>query len=375
MKKGQKYLPLRLADFSQERDKWYLESFYDRSLTSRPVTLEEYITFLFGDDFGKPEYRGIFEGLNNLTTNRQFLTKLFREIPIEAFRSMDGLAVKTELMDLFGIASLIQLWSRYKLVYKVQKDFFEELKETKTVEIPESTLQYLPASVFYIDLSECESVDPIQGAFVYTQKNTSGYQVVIYMETADATTFSYYSNFIYNDERIAVLKADSLPNTNFMAVNISEDGTYSGEGKKYGTDSRYDVVRVVLQVLMFLSAGNTDIQENPVTKKTYRASDVVKNRFSEIHMWDVGVRYGQAIKLAKKNAEKEYEEASAEQDNTSKRSHRSPRPHIRSAHWQRYHVGEGRKEIRINWVLSTIVCGGKDIPVVIHDIEKEQTNG
>ena len=134
-------------------------------------------------------------------------------------------------------------------------------------------------------------------------------------------------------------------------------------------DHRAEIVTAILQILQFLHADIEDITESNITKSTYRPSATIKNKFSEIRMWDVGVRYGKAIKFAKKQVEQAMKEESEETSDNKERKARKPvRPHIRSAHWQRYHVGEGRKQIKINWIPPVYVCGGREIAVTIHKV-------
>ena len=59
---------------------------------------------------------------------------------------------------------------------------------------------------------------------------------------------------------------------------------------------------------MFLNVDADDIKESPVTKYTYKPSTTIKNKFSEVMMMDVGVRYGAAIRVAKEQAMKEIDE-------------------------------------------------------------------
>ena len=85
-------------------------------------------------------------------------------------------------------------------------------------------------------------------------------------------------------------------------------------------------------------------------------------------MWDVGIQYGKAIRVAKKEYKKRIRE---EEDKAVERKERKPiRPHVRRAHWQRYHIGKGRKETKMLWIAPVYVCGGTEIPVTIREIKK-----
>jgi hypothetical protein len=91
-------------------------------------------------------------------------------------------------------------------------------------------------------------------------------------------------------------------------------------------------------------------------------------------MWDVGVRYGKAIRVAKKEYKKHIEKYNALEKQSSQSSdikkRKLMRPHIRRAHWHRYRTGIGRKEIKTLWLAPVYVCGnGKEIPVTIREVK------
>ena len=104
----------------------------------------------------------------------------------------------------------------------------------------------------------------------------------------------------------------------------------------------------LLQFLMYLSSKEADIIESPETIKTYKPSSLVKNKYSEVRKWNVGCRYGEKIRSYQKNKMQQYENSESSQN--------GKRPHIRKAHWERYHVGEGRKDIITKWK-STVYKG------------------
>lgn len=53
---------------------------------------------------------------------------------------------------------------------------------------------------------------------------------------------------------------------------------------------------LIFQTVMYLASKKPDVSENEVTRKTYKPSKIIKNKFSEIQKWDVGVRYGSEIR-------------------------------------------------------------------------------
>jgi hypothetical protein len=89
-------------------------------------------------------------------------------------------------------------------------------------------------------------------------------------------------------------------------------------------------------------------------------------------MWDVGIRYGKAIHAAKQEYKKHLVQEQGAQNAQDAQENRKPiRPHIRRAHWHKYHVGKGRKETKVLWIAPVYVCGnGKEIPVTIREVKE-----
>ena len=112
---------------------------------------------------------------------------------------------------------------------------------------------------------------------------------------------------------------------------------------------------------MYLSSKEPDIVESPDTINTYKPSGSLKNKYSEVRKWDVGCRYGEKIRCFKKK--KMLQGAIGESDNQS-----SKRPHIRKAHWERYHIGKGRKEIVTKWK-EPVFVNGDSINIIIKSKE------
>ena len=368
MSKKEKYLPLRIADFARRREGSgsVLGTLRERGLVLEGVTLSEYTGFLFGGRFLDPEYRGPFERFNRFAMSPALKARILQSFPAGEFPA----DMETELKDIFGISAVIETWSTSKQVYKIDGDFFRELLRTENAVIPGSAFSHLPVDTMYLDLSSCPELLPIEGAFVHSVEGRSGRQLVIYMETGEATTFSYYSNFRYGDNGAALFHSASLPSGGFLAIDLTPGKDTRTSARRMENDRRRDIVNAIVQILLYLSAECPDVEESPVTKKSYRPGKEIRNRFAEIRMWDVGVRYGKAITLAEKEIARSREEAAA----PPQKGRRSPRPHLRCAHWQRYHVGAGRKELRVNWVPPVIVCGDSAVPVTIHQIENKKSS-
>ena len=273
----------------------------------------------------------------------------------------------TEAIDSLTMADMILQWGIFKQVYKLDKDFLSELLHTRNLVVPAYSINHLPADDFYLDFSGAEDVYPVAGAFVHVVKGDSP-QIAVMMLTDERIFFSYYSNLQYV-EGLAEIPKEAVPMTPFLAYNFGDE---ENAPKNYDFDPRANIVRAIFQSIVFLAAENKDVEESPVSKKTYRKSSTVRDKFSEVRTWDVGVRYGKAIRIGR-TAEAVSEEDTEEfQGDECGNPRKSPRPHVRSAHWHRYHVGKGRKEIRINWLAPSMVGGNKELPATIREVKKEE---
>ena len=366
MKRQKEYLPLQIVrEYRTNKESSMLDTIKTYGWLPNKISDDEIIDFVFSKSFMSKKYHGKFLGLNCMIEYgaRNGAEEDF--FPIKHNRDR-----KTDWRDMLIIGYAILKWAEYKQSYKINADFFEELAQTKNITIHHDFANYLPVPDMYIDLSEIQGISPIEGAFIHTFRSEDGDQAAIYMVTDEHLIFSFYSNFYYDEDGLFYMSDDFIPSSKFMAILIDDD--LSVKQRNFENDSRAIICKAIIQILLFLSADKSDIQENPVTKKTYKKPSVIRDKFSEVRIWDVGVRYGKAIRVAKEEIRKEQEKsADTDRDEAARTVHirKQPRPHVRCAHWHRYHVGKGRTEIRINWIPPVFVCKGKEIPVVIHNIK------
>lgn len=120
--------------------------------------------------------------------------------------------------------------------------------------------------------------------------------------------------------------------------------------------------QLIINALLFaayLSSEQPDVKENEAQKTLYRPSQ--KARYSSVRKWDVGVRY---------TTERKRQREGIHSVGTEK-GRRSPRPHIRKAHWQIYRIGPGRKGRKVLWIAPTMVGIQKSeqLPVVVREMD------
>lgn len=117
----------------------------------------------------------------------------------------------------------------------------------------------------------------------------------------------------------------------------------------------------LIDVLSYLCAKNAEILERPIKRRPPSN----KHHFAEVRTWDVALRYGSQLREYKKQTQE------AKNDPSKHVGHRSPRPHMRRAHWHRYWTGKGRTELTILWIDSIAVNANAsgDLPVEVHDVK------
>ncbi len=401
--KSMKYYPLECVDRVQEMEgpEQSLAMIKDHHLCDEDATIQDLHDYAYGITFFTPEYHGKFEKWNQHIMFDQTINKIF--FPMYPMTNFDQR--QTEWKDILTTNLVLDMWSKFKMVYKIDNDFFHELKHTDNIITSKSVFENLPFNCFFIDLTEVQHISDFRGAWVYIYKDPRPdkdfYCVNIYMVKGDEYTFfTYYSWYKFREDTQEVeWKPEDLPKADFIARTFVDNKDVKSNSKKEKEildminssdrkdidnydlfdistiiddyDPRNDIVVTIFQILSFIAIDASDVSENENTKQTYRPrkeGSRIKNKFSEIRMWDVGVRYRKAIRVAKQEYKRQIEKENGSKEYTKDR--KPTRPHIRRAHWHRYRVGEGRKILKPVWLAPIYVCGTKEIPVTIREIKK-----
>lgn len=231
-------------------------------------------------------------------------------------------------------AMALSKWGQTKQVYSFSKEFVDTLM-TAPLDVPfeKSIFERLPFSCF------CVKIDDFYGLVDFDNEFIKGGYVGLFPFIKEGIGgFTY--QFPYDEVW------DGTPNQTieegFKCMTIAE------EQKR--------LTRIMFQVVLYLSCSNAVIEENPKQKKIYRPPfSEPKNRYSEVRIWDCGIRYT-----------KETVKQITEDIHIIRGTHKSPRPHWRRGHWHLYRVGKGRKETKLNWVAPSFVGKG-DTPVIVRE--------
>lgn len=353
-----KYLPLEVIDATQQ--------VYDESVKE------------YGPNFQKDEM------LFDMLINPYFATNLYQgkfEVLNKGFRNFilteakNNISYIAKMMSFHAATIISHEWANNKQVYQPDKDFIDMLMDIDVIDIYDEDLKYFPYQTFYVDLCNFKGVDEdIDGTFIkliHKERDGKNY-LDIYMVGViwknNEINFRHPEVFslCLNDKVLHITKDTfKVTNSNFMSSDIIL------ETEKYKTrKTKYDVLThnennifFIFRFLMFLNIKEPDIQENPVTKQTYKPYTTPKNKFSEIKKWDVGVRYGEKIRLWKETEKHYY--------NGHNQKSSSPRPHIRKGHFSHVWCGpKGNQYLKLVFIHELFVNGSaKDIIVDMNQIE------
>lgn len=255
--------------------------------------------------------------------------------------------VEYETYDCATSSMVVVDWKNNKQVYRFSRDFYDMLLDVGNFQIGWSLFKYLPYSSFYLEVDGHDKIDGI---------------MIRYMQCEGESDSLFYA---------ICCKSDEFPETIGGVADPTENDDYEKYFKneifKAGISETAaqvvlmkEVLAFVFQACMYLCAKNAEIEENPEQQRIYRPSTIVRNKFSEIRKWDVGVRVTRDIQ--KINGGKPYKPA----ENSGTR--RRPRQHWRKAHWHTYWIGpKGNQQKAMKFIAPILVNDNNDdTPVVIH---------
>ena len=247
----------------------------------------------------------------------------------------------------YAIATVVaSYWRKCKQVYTFSREFYDMLVDMDDFEIGWTLYDHLPYETFYLELENHESIEGILVKYTKEPKRCILYTIC----GKEGKTHSINSGII--DPR--------------------KTGSYKSffETEVYANKANMNAPEVVLvrkalafllQACMYLCAKNADIEENPNQRDIYRPSSTIKNKFSEIRKWDVGVRVIKAHKAAQVVVEPK--------TNDTESARRRPRQHWRKAHWHTYWIGPRDERTKVVKFIAPILVNDNndDMPVVIHN--------
>lgn len=273
-----------------------------------------------------------------------------------------------EAVEDINALTLLRLWEKNKQVIKLDKDFTDELIKTNNLMVVKDAFKFLPYNTFYVDISDnkelCEAIMG-EGFFITVRLAEDNRW---YLHLCKVTDTYFFSDVLSLENGIDSLE---IPD-NAISIHLYEHKEVDNRIVSITAQNkevRFDLYQIlIIQLLTYLSSTEPDITENEETRRTYRKPvGEPKNKYSEIQKWDVGVRFGTAIRKWKTAAS-----FSSEITSTG----RSVRPHTRRAHWQHFWYGKKDEERvrRPKWVAECLVNvkPEDELPTVIHELDTQE---
>lgn len=374
MKKQLLYEPLRFITQGPGFDNEAITGieFLEALGVKEEISEEELVRFVLSPNFLNAEYRGKYTEINSVLIQNISVLEMMMGVKETAFEKLK-ISPTAEWKDFFLMPIMMECWAKNKQVYKPDPDFAEALLRTESLEFYLENIRALPCRSLYIDLTGCTGFGEIAGIFVTVLEYGNQLHIIEYLLGKDMVAYSFYGGGEYDEN--GILKIDPAEFGEDMGYEVY--CTRTTETRIYeNTKDRMAITIFGMQMLNYLTVKKPDIQENLKTKSTYRPprpGQPVKNKFSEIRMQDVGVRYGTAVRTMLKEEQQKIIEADELEKPTctsENKTRKSPAPHFRRAHWQVYWVGKGRKEREVKWIEPIFVGFGdtaKD--VVVHIVK------
>lgn len=335
-------------------------AFCKRFSVPEDVDEKQAIDFLISSNLLASDYTGKFKAVNE---------ELIEMTPILMTRLGYGLnnvpiSPVAEVRDILAFPMILHDWSMMKQVYRLDEDFAKVLLETENLELTRHMIEHLPYHSFFVDLEKCPEFNPIKGMYVYVTSTPAEARFAV-ISITDDVFYSFYSGGKYLPN--GTLNTDDIMNRHALPY-MNEDGTVVNNSGV----SRLRASIFTLQLLAYLTSKEPDVEEDAVTKKTYKRRLKVRNTFSEIRMENVGVRVGTKLRVLSKAEKNAHKDDDVHTMTVHTHDRKPTRPHVRRAHWSHYWTGVGRTIYETRWIAPSYVnftSDKADVEAVIHDVE------
>ena len=360
------YPPLKYIDTLQKKNLYLdyskLKKVFGNLGVRLTFTEDEFIDFILSDKC--LQYNNKYKDINSvLLSTFEAVVQSMGEGAREEFSYV------AETRDNFLFPIILDKWSRFKQVYKPDNDFAACLIKTQNLSISYSMIEHIPTNLFYIDTSDCEIFGDIDGIFTYVHKRPTDVIFNVFL-LVNNEMYSFYIGGPVNDLGMIDINFDKLRDfeRNYDSIIVENGKLIHNTNINENRLDRKTVSLFALQMIAYLSMEQPQITESDLTKNTYVPKSPmakVRNKWSEVKIEDVGIKYGADFR----KTIKEYNNTTTIKKDSNKRN--SPIPHFRSAHWHKYWVGKGRKELRVKWIEPIFVGNGKSNNVIIHKVKNE----
>lgn len=269
-----------------------------------------------------------------------------------------------------AIMSALAAWRITKGIYRIEPTLFQELWKMPLVgNLPVEVFYLLPEWCIYIETPGIVFAgNSIAGFFAYLEYdvNDGRHELRLELIGLDLDSYSVILHLGDWDLKESMTRAfkEAYRCQHILDINIPEPIEAEINNGAKGLTPFLNLVLYICSVNA--DFGRSGKPNHPSKGPTRKGKLQVAN---EPRTWEVGVRIGPAIKRASATTEAE----------PGDRTHASPRPHYRRAHWHHYWTGPRNDPQRRNLILKwlppipvgmTDLDGEESTPVVVRPIKK-----
>lgn len=265
--------------------------------------------------------------------------------------------------------SAIIPWRVGKPVYRFDKELAEELMNNTTAgKIPVEIILHMPYPCLYIENPPC--VEHCVGMFVFLEwdeRYPNAVELRMHYVFDDETIEAVYLQYDVNGVDTNIFEAKVMLDSVQALFDMMR---YSGrididELSIKRQEQLLEQAPRHMNLILYLCSQEPDIRRrDPIP----RLRGVRKDVAAYSDKIDVGTYIGATIRKAAALSKEQTHSAVSDD-----REYRSPRPHMRKAHWHLYWTGQGRTVARMKWVMPIFVKGSvqdtQDKPTVIHPVK------
>ena len=282
--------------------------------------------------------------IENLTYN---YPDIWDKVNASDFTSSQNFCKENGIPESIYIIASLAKWRLSKQIFEIDAELCNILMATDKIEdeIPSEIVERLIYDCFYVKLPDKYIVvnsDREVDGFFYQVIGKSIIIVIMY-STGHTQSLGF-------DLHAGLSLKDSID----QHMKVSPDV--------------YKLMNFFIQIVLYLCADNADIKENDSQKQIYKPPvKKVKDSYSEMRKWDVGFRYGKAIKRTKQTERKIVETRSHEG------SHSRKRTHVRRGHYHHFWRGSeqnGNKELILKWISPIVINAEYENVATIRKVKK-----
>lgn len=273
--------------------------------------------------------------------------------------------------------ALAKAWRQYKYVFAPDALFVEHLMDAKDFTFAPEVFRFLPTNHFFIDFKNLKL--PLDGVFISIMFDETS--ITVYASYVDESDVKEGFEFMGSGDG----------GSQFLIAKMNRNETYSFEdwmsllevlghevpARRFGLRSEIAVSSkefetgkyarmLTIKLLMYLASSNPDIEMDKYWKRQKSRLERLHKDVSDIpEEWTVGARYGSVIRQNSTKSISEYGGG----------THKSPKAHIRSAHFHLYWKGKNRQVPSVKFLSPIVVNGNKEIVPVIHRMTDAEPKG